>query len=184
MPREKWKARSGSREYFAWRSMRNRCTSTKNASWHNYGGRGIKVCERWAHDFDAFLDDMGPCPEGYSLDRINVNGHYEPENCRWASWKTQSNNKRTNVNIEFNGRTQTIAEWAREIGLKVDTLFKRLQRMGPELALTSENLVEKNASPLIHGTRVGYERFGCRCEECRAYNAKRHREYMAKRSST
>jgi hypothetical protein len=88
------------------------------------------------------------------------------------------------VNIEFNGRTQTIAEWAREIGLKVDTLFKRLQRMGPELALTSENLVEKNASPLIHGTRVGYERFGCRCEECRAYNAKRHREYMAKRSST
>ena len=176
MPREKWKAKSGSREYFSWRGMRHRCTNPNNAAWHNYGARGIRVCDRWANDFDAFLADMGPCPEGHSLDRIDVNGHYEPENCRWASWRTQSNNKRTSVKIEFNGKTQTIAEWASDLGIRLDTLWRRLQRMEPELALTSENLVEKKASPLVHGTRVAYERFKCRCDECRACNAKRARD--------
>lgn len=181
MPRQKWSNPSGTREYYAWRGMRHRCTSPKSAAWHNYGARGITVCDKWANDYDAFFADMGPCPVGMTLDRIDPEKGYAPENCRWADWVTQGNNKRTNVKIEYCGDVKTIAQWARHFGLKTDTLFKRLQRMPPERAFTTENLVEKNAMPLIHGTRVGYEKHNCRCVDCRAFNARRHREYMRKK---
>ena len=182
MPRQKWTNPSGTREYFAWRCMRHRCTNPKNAAWHNYGGRGITVCDRWSDDYDAFFSDMGPCPAGMTLDRIDPDKGYSPENCRWADWTTQGNNKRTNVKIAYLGEVKTIAQWAKHFGLKTDTLFKRLQRMSPEMALTEENLVAKNAMPLIHGTRVAYEKYQCRCPECRGFNARRHREYMKKKA--
>lgn len=182
MPREKWTNPTQTREYYAWRSMRHRCTNPKNASWHNYGGRGITVCDKWVNDYDAFFADMGHCPLGMTLDRIDPSKGYSPENCRWADWTTQGNNKRTNVKIEYGGEVKTIAQWAKHFGLKTDTLFKRLQRMGPEKAFTPENLVEKNAMPLIHGTRAGYERHRCRCQTCKDANAKRHRDYMKKRA--
>ena len=182
MPRTKWVNPAATKEYYAWRGMRHRCTNPRNASWHNYGGRGINVCDRWVNDYDAFFQDMGPCPDGMTLDRIDSAKGYSPENCRWADWFTQANNKRTNVKIEYEGEVKTVAQWAKVFGLRTDTLFKRLQRMSPEKAFTSENLVEKNTSPLIHGTRVGYEKYSCRCKLCRGSNAKRHREYMAGRA--
>jgi len=184
MPRQKWKNKAGTREYYAWRSMKRRCLSPKDQAWRNYGGRGISVCEKWLKSYDAFFEDMGSCPDGHSLDRIDVEKGYSPENCRWADIHIQSNNRRNNVVIKFEGRSQTMSQWAKELGLQTDTLFRRLQRMPPEKALTSENLVEKNKSPLIHGTRIGYEGYKCRCDLCRAFNTQRHRDFLNKKSKS
>lgn len=83
------------REYRTWSSMKNRCSNKNSASYPTYGGRGIKVCDEWKSSFRTFLSDMGKRPDGdYSLDRIDVNGNYEPANCRWADRETQSRNKR------------------------------------------------------------------------------------------
>lgn len=177
----KWNNPSGTREYYAWRSMRSRCSSPKNAAWVNYGGRGIFVCDEWVESYDAFFNDMGKCPEGFSLDRIDNDKGYSKDNCRWADIATQLNNRRANVFIEYNGETKTISQWARKFNLKVDTLHKRLSRMSVSRAFTSENLIEKYATPMEHGTRKGYERHGCRCELCRKSNAKRHKDYMDKK---
>lgn len=88
-------------EYIVWLSMKRRCSNPKNESFKYYGGRGIKVCDRWLHSFENFLDDMGsrPSPE-HSIDRINVDGDYEPSNCRWATLSEQARNKRTSNHRE------------------------------------------------------------------------------------
>ena len=80
--------------YAAWSSMITRCTNKNNKSWGNYGGRGVKVCDRWINSFEDFYKDMGDAPINYSLDRIDFNGDYDPYNCRWADNKTQSRNRR------------------------------------------------------------------------------------------
>lgn len=81
------------REYQAWRNMRSRCTNQNRQDWHHYGGRGITFCERW-NDYANFLADMGPCPEGLTLDRIDVDKNYEPTNCRWTTWTVQRHNRK------------------------------------------------------------------------------------------
>ena len=113
--------------WIAWQSMRRRCDYPRAANYSLYGGRGIKVCDRW-NSFESFLDDMGepPTPE-HSLDRIDTNGDYEPENCRWATRKEQQNNKRNNRILEYNGESHTVTEWAARSGIQKITLFKRLQ---------------------------------------------------------
>lgn len=111
--------------YLAWIEMRRRCLDSTRQHFKNYGGRGICVCERWSK-FENFLTDMGCCPEGLSLDRINNNQGYFKENCRWASDKVQSNNKRNNRFISFMGKRQTLAQWADEIGISNTGLSCRL----------------------------------------------------------
>jgi len=102
--------RSNPKEYRSWKDMRGRCNNPNDASYKDYGGRGIRVCREW-DDFSVFLRDMGLRPDGKTLDRIDVNGDYQRENCRWAGHKEQARNKRNNVNIEIDGVTKTLAEW-------------------------------------------------------------------------
>jgi hypothetical protein len=86
--------RSRTKEYLIWNSMKHRCNNAKDPGYKNYGGRGIRVCERWSKSFSAFLADMGPCPRGLSIERENNDGNYEPGNCRWATRLEQNRNKR------------------------------------------------------------------------------------------
>ena len=178
--RVKWNNPSGTKTYYAWRGMRLRCANPKNQAWANYGGRGIRVFQRWADDYDAFFEDMGPCPEGMSLDRIDNDGDYEPGNCRWVGWDVQSRNKRTTRLISHGGQTKPLADWAADLGVSVDTLHRRLgvYQMPVDKALTPGSLVPQTRC----GTRNGYER-GCRCNACKAAHAARHREMRAKRKS-
>jgi hypothetical protein len=98
--------------------MHNRCYNANQASYANYGGRGIVVDATWhgKEGYQAFLRDMGPCPEGGMIERVNNDGNYEPSNCRWASRVEQSNNKRNNKFYTAHGKTQTLAMWAKELG--------------------------------------------------------------------
>ena len=114
-------------EYSTWTAMKSRCYTKSNAGYPYYGGRGITVCERWLHSFPNFLVDMGHKPTpNHSLDRIDSNGDYCPENCRWALQETQDNNRRSNRFITFNDKTQTVAQWAKEVGLTRTALLSRL----------------------------------------------------------
>ena len=115
----------GSSEYGCWIGMRQRCTNPRNKNFKNYGGRGIKICATWLESFDAFFADMGPRPEGHSLDRINVDGDYEPGNVRWATQQQQLENTRVARLVTINGRTQTVAAWAREMGLSPGQVQRR-----------------------------------------------------------
>lgn len=103
-------------EYSCYQSMKDRCLNSRNPAYKYYGGRGIIICDRWIESFEHFFVDMGPRPSlTHTLDRFpDKNGNYEPDNCRWATKREQSNNSRRCRYIEFAGRTQTIAEWARE----------------------------------------------------------------------
>jgi hypothetical protein len=119
----------GTPEYKAWQSMRSRCNAPGTRQYKNYGGRGIRVCESWSQSFDNFYRDMGNRPsDGHSLDRIDVNGNYEPSNCRWADSITQANNKRDTRYLTLNGETHSIAEWSRIIGVKQASISSRLFR--------------------------------------------------------
>ena len=121
-------------EYNTWINMKGRCCNPKNDRFEQYGGRGIKICDRWLHSFENFLEDMGEKPApNYSLDRIDVNGDYCPENCRWADSKTQMNNTTRNVYIEYNGVRKTATEWGDELGLSAKTITWRYNQ-GWEIA--------------------------------------------------
>lgn len=115
------------RVYRIWAGMISRCETPSSSAYKNYGARGIKVCERW-HLFENFLADMGEPGSDQSIDRIDVNGDYCPENCRWETKKTQQRNTTRNVMIEYNGVTKCITDWAPEFGLKASTLYMRIRR--------------------------------------------------------
>lgn len=105
-------------EYRAWSHMIGRCENPTDHKFPIYGGRGITIAPRWRESFEAFLEDMGPRPSSrHSIDRIDVNGNYEPTNCRWATTKEQGRNTRTNRPLTFNGETRLIVEWAEVLGV-------------------------------------------------------------------
>ena len=111
--------------YITWKNMKSRCQYEKDKDYPRYGGRGIKICEEWKN-FSNFLRDMGIKPEKAQIDRIDNNGNYELSNCRWVSNQENSNNRSSNVYIEYSGKTQTIAQWARELNIGPKTLRHRL----------------------------------------------------------
>jgi hypothetical protein len=126
-------------EYTAWMSMRRRCEDPRGPMFRHYGGRGISVCRRWRKSFEAFLADVGPRPSPlHSLDRIDNDRNYEPGNVRWATRIEQASNKRTSRLIEYRGRTQTAAAWARELGILYNTVLERLKRGWPAARSLSE----------------------------------------------
>lgn len=121
-----------------YRSMMDRCYLKTSHAYPRYGGRGIQVCERW-HSFENFYADMGDKPKGMSLERVDNDGPYSPENVRWASCKDQANNRRSNVILQFQGKSQTMQQWCDELGLKIQTVWARLNRgWSVDRALTEE----------------------------------------------
>lgn len=106
--------------------MHQRCANPQDHSFKHYGGRGIRVCDRW-QSFDAFLEDMGRPAAHESLDRIDVNGDYAPENCRWATPRVQANNKTNNRTITLGDKSLTVSQWADLLGLTYGCLWRRLR---------------------------------------------------------
>lgn len=117
-------------EYGVWLTMKNRCSNPNVEKYPLYGGRGIKVCDRWLGEdgYANFIADMGPRPKGYSIERNDQNGDYEPGNCRWASPKEQANNTRRNHVIEWKGESLTVAQWSERIGIAGTTILFRLKK--------------------------------------------------------
>lgn len=114
-------------EYSVWSQMIKRCYNSNSSNYHNYGGRGIKVCDRWLKSFENFLSDIGRKPSAdYSIDRINNNGDYTPYNTRWATIKEQNRNTRKNRLISFRGETKCLIEWEEITGIKECTIRSRL----------------------------------------------------------
>lgn len=112
----------------SWNAMFDRCYNSNNKSFASYGGRGISICVRW-HTFDNFLEDMGICPNGLSLDRYpNFNGNYEPGNCRWATKQEQSNNRRDNRRVVLNGELLAIGVLAERHGMSRELISSRHRR--------------------------------------------------------
>lgn len=116
----------GSSEHAIWHGMIGRC-EWDIINFKRYGGRGIKVCDRWRSSFDNFLADMGPRPVGKSLDRINNDGDYEPANCRWATPREQARNRHNSVTITVNGETMLMIEAAERFGVNYQTIRWRLR---------------------------------------------------------
>lgn len=121
---------TGTRLYRIWSHMRSRCQNPKDENYKHYGARGITVCQEWAQDFLRFYNwaISSGYNDGLTIDRIDNSKGYLPENCRWADMSTQANNTRSNRKITYNGETKTLAEWARIIGVKQNTLLYRLKR--------------------------------------------------------
>lgn len=114
--------------YKVWAGIRARCNNPRDTNYNYYGGRGIQVCERW-DEFTSFLEDMGERPSlKHSIERDNVDGDYCPENCRWATQKEQSLNKRCTIRLTVGGETRTAVEWCKLHGVEYDALFFRYQQ--------------------------------------------------------
>lgn len=124
-------------EYATWRSMIQRCENPKNRKWHRYGGRGVQVCEAWRSDFRTFLRDMGPRPEGMSLERQDNNLGYEPGNCKWVTSSEQNRNTSRNRFFTFQGETLCLADWVKRLGIPHATLHHRLTVWPVEKALST-----------------------------------------------
>lgn len=119
---------SYTQEYYIWRGVLKRCNDSSCSAYPNYGGRGITVCEEW-RSFENFLADMGKRPSSdLSIERRDNEGPYSKDNCYWATWIQQNNNTRRCKPVLFDGKTQTVSEWAREYGIKPSTLQERLKR--------------------------------------------------------
>lgn len=131
-------------EYKIWERMLHRCKNPNNERYARYGGRGIKVCERWQESFANFLADMGPRPSPkHTVDRIDNDGHYEPSNCRWATQMEQTRNSSRTKDLTLNGETMCMTAWAQRLGITQHTLNGRLKRGWPLSAALTVGPVPK-----------------------------------------
>lgn len=132
-----------------WLAMKGRCMNPRNWEYRNYGGRGISICDRWLHSFENFYEDMhAGFDESLELDRINVNGNYEPSNCRWVSRREQQRNRRNNHVLMVGAVSKTVIEWAEDTGLKANTIITRIRRGWPVERLLE--IANSSASPANH----------------------------------
>jgi len=175
---------SHTKEYHVWVAMRTRCNNPESKTYENYGGRGISVCARWDKSFGSFYADMGICPDGYQIDRMDNNGDYHPENCKWVSKAENSRNKRNNVYVEIDGVKKVVTDWAKQYGVGVSTFRNRINLLG----WTKEDAITK---PIWKGfseycnnghllSEVGFivsKKGKKRCKQCqREYDKKRKRK--------
>lgn len=163
--------------YASWAMMKRRCYNPDDADFANYGGRGISVSERWRDSYDNFVSDMGRKPSDMTLERVDTNGDYGPNNCIWASRADQANNRRGNVRIVFQGENLTLAQWAKRLGLTSEAIRGRLAQGLPiPQILAPERRIAEVAQ---HGTVSRYTsaKHNCRCGLCREawriYNAEK-----------
>ena len=151
--------RSATPEYNAWCSMKCRCYDVNGKAYHNYGGRGIQVCDRWLNSFENFFEDMGNRPTSkHSLDRYpNNNGNYEPGNCRWATISEQRQNQRDAIIVEYMGVKKPLLEWCKKLNLKYKLMWGRLIRYGktPSEAFETPIRYNKRSYKFINHT-FGY----------------------------
>lgn len=131
------------KEYQVWIHIHSRCTNPKSKGFKYWGGRGIKMCDRWLHSFERFLEDMGKCPANCrGIDRIDNNGNYEPANCKWATFVEQLNNTSRNVFVQYKGESKTMAQWSRVIDMPYAKLRHRIREMklSPEVAFKENKI--------------------------------------------
>lgn len=140
---------SYSRIYRIWTQMKARCNNPKTAHYDRYGGRGVKVCPAW-EDFNTFLADMGHPPEKHSLERVDNNGPYSPENCRWATRKEQANNTARNIYMTHEGVTLSLMQWSEKSGISYSTILGR-HRLGWEPERVLSTTLQKNYIGLFLG---------------------------------
>lgn len=133
----------GTRLYGAYRDMKSRCYNHRNVGYRHYGGKGIRVCEKWLDSYGAFKEWalLNGYNDELTLDRRDINKDYCPENCRWATFTEQQNNTSRTRRILYNGNTQSVAEWARELGLPYTILYSRLKQSGWDAVKVFRELV-------------------------------------------
>jgi len=129
--------KSNSKLYYIWKNIKGRCICKNNKSYKNYGGRGVNICKNWMDSFIEFYNWAinNGYKEGLTIDRIDNNGNYCPENCRWVSFKEQANNRRNNICKEYKGKYKTLSEWASFLGVKYKTFWIYVKNNGFEKAL-------------------------------------------------
>ena len=149
-------------EYVSWSNMKSRCYGVNNPKYEHYGGRGITVCSKWLdkeHGFENFLEDMGPRPKGMTLDRIDINGNYNIDNCKWSTVKEQNNNKRNSILRTHNGITSTVTQWAGELHIRPATLQRRIDiGMSEDDIFHEGSLIVKSGKKDRHGARDRLDR--------------------------
>lgn len=137
---EKIKGKTKMAEYKQWKSMKSRCYSPSTTK-GKYKENNIQVCDEWKNSFEAFYADMGSCPEGFTLERVNNLENYSKENCIWANRTTQSKNREDfNDIVTYQGKTMVLKDWAKEFGIKYTTLYQRIYRSG----LSFEEAIQKD----------------------------------------
>lgn len=131
--------------YKVWTSMRLRCSNPNDQGWHRYGARGITVCKEWDESFDKFYKDMGDAPDGHSVDRIDNDGPYSKDNCRWATKSEQGDNTRVTRRITHLGKTQSLRQWCKELNIHYTTALERIKKYN----LTTDEIF--SATPFNRG---------------------------------
>lgn len=117
------------KEYRTWTKVKCRCLNKNNTGYADYGGRGIKICDRWINSYENFLEDMGRAPsDNHSIDRIDNNGNYEPGNCRWATQVEQHNNKRSTKMLELDGVIMSMKQWSIKLGYSYTCFYRHISQ--------------------------------------------------------
>lgn len=139
--------------YWVWRRMIKSTNSPSYKDYKNYGGRGIKICDEWLHNFKSFHKwaIANGYSEGLQIDRVDNNGDYEPSNCRWTTSQVQNNNKRNNINIEYNGETKTLGEWSKFLDIEYHILYDRLYKYHWEIdkVFTTKTHIPPNSKKIF-----------------------------------